>query len=126
VFHVGTKQWGRADVVAQAPLNFIAPGVTINALDAVAATINTLPNIPLDAQYWPRADRWRATSTPRNQLVSLTGASLSSSFTTGDMGDDDQVTMVDKLRLRWTLAHHGSRPVLQDDRRRLSTGPTKR
>jgi hypothetical protein len=43
---------GQGGCVVEAPLNFIAPGVTINALDTVAATINTLPNIPLDAQYW--------------------------------------------------------------------------
>jgi hypothetical protein len=104
VFHVGTKHWGRADVVAQAPLNFIAPGVTINALDTVAATINTLPNIPLDAQYWASGGQVACYFDSTNQLVSLTGSSLSSSFTTGDIGDDDQVTMVDRLRLRWTLA----------------------
>jgi hypothetical protein len=102
VFHVGTKHWGRADAVVQAPLNFIAPGVTINSLDAIAGTINALPNIPLDGQFWVSGGQIACYFDSTNKLVSLTGASISSSVTTGDVGDDDQVTMVDKLRLRWT------------------------
>lgn len=104
VFHVGTKHWGRADAVVQAPLNFIAPGVTINALDTLAATIDGLAPTPFDAQIWTTGGQIACYFNSSNQLVSLTGASLTSSLTTGDIGDDDQVTMVDKLRFRWSLA----------------------
>lgn len=101
VFHVGVKKWGRADAVVQCPLNFIAPGMTINALDSIAATIDALPNIPLDSQYWNAGGQVACYFNSSNQLVSLSGVCQSSSFVTGDMGDDDQVTMVDKLRVRW-------------------------
>lgn len=104
VFHVGTKHWGRADVTAQAPLNFIAPGLTINALDTVAATIDAMPNIPLDSQYWASGGQVACYVDASNRLVSLTGSAGASSVTTGDLGDDDQVTLVDRMRLRWVQA----------------------
>lgn len=102
VFHVGTKMWGRADAVTQAPLNFIAPGVTINSLDALYPTINAIPNIPFGSQYWASGGQAAAYFNASNALVSLTGASANSSFTTGDLGDDDGVGMVDRLRVRFT------------------------
>lgn len=102
VFHVGTKAWGRADVSVQAPLNFISPGVTIAGLDSYASTIDALPGIPLDSQYWSSGGQVASFFDASNQLVSLNGSTGSSSFTTGDVGDDDQVTAVDRLRVRWS------------------------
>lgn len=101
VFHLGKKQWGRADAVVEAPVNYISPGVTIDGLDAYASTIDTLPNIPLDSQYWLAGGRVAAYFNAAHQLVSMNGATGPSSFTTGDMGDDDAVTMIDRARIRF-------------------------
>jgi hypothetical protein len=127
VFHVGTKAWGRADATVQAHMQFIAPGLTINSLDSVSSTINALPNIPFDAQYWVAGGQQAAFFNASNQLVALNGTSVSSSFTTGDVGDDDQVTMVDKLRVRWiskptTASATGLYKFNEGDA--LTTGPT--
>jgi hypothetical protein len=127
VFHVSTKHWGRADAIVQAPLNFIAPGVTINSLDSVASTINALPSIPLDAQYWISGGQVACYFDASNRLVSTTGACLTSSITTGDVGDDEQVTMVDKMRPRWmqspaTASATGYTKMNKGDG--LTTGPT--
>lgn len=104
VLHVLAKKWGRSDASIQAPLNYIAPGVTINGMDAVASTINALPNIPVDSQYWLSGGQTPAYFNTSNQLVSLNGASQSSSFTTCDMGDDDTVSMIDRVRIRFTTS----------------------
>ncbi|RQO57036.1 hypothetical protein DBV14_09510 [Variovorax sp. KBW07] len=101
-YHLGTKKWGKADRVLQAALNFIAPGVTIDGLDAYAPTIDTLPAIPFDSQYWLAGGRLYAYFDASNQLVSNTGVAGASSFTTGDFGDDDMVTMIDRFRTRFT------------------------
>lgn len=102
VFHVGTKRWGRADVASQAPLNFITPGVTIDGLDAYAATIDALPNVPLDSTYWAAGGRMAAYFDATNTLVSSKGETGASTFTTGDLGDDDTVSMLDEVRVRFT------------------------
>ncbi|MBT2300364.1 hypothetical protein J7E70_07790 [Variovorax paradoxus] len=104
IFHVGTKHWGRNDVTIEAPLNYIAPGVTIDGLDAYASTIDTLPNIPLDSQYWLSGGQTPAYFNGSHSLVSMNGVSVSSSFTTGDMGDDDTVTVIERARIRFINA----------------------
>ncbi|HQR98159.1 MULTISPECIES: hypothetical protein [unclassified Polaromonas] len=101
VYHVLKKQWGRHDLTIQAPLNYIAPGATIDGLDAYSATIDGLPDVPFDSQFWLAGGRQAAYFNTSHQLVSLTGATGPSSFTTGDMGDDDAVTVIDRFRVRF-------------------------
>ena len=103
VFYAGKKpSWGRANTVSQAPLNFIAPGVTIDGLDAYASTIDGLPDVPPDSPYWLAGGRMAAYFDASNTLVSNSGVAGVSSFTTGDLGEDDAVTMLDEVRLRFT------------------------
>ena len=103
-WHVAAKKWGRADAVAEATLNYIAPGVTIDGLNAFASTIDTLPNIPLDSQYWSAGGQAPAYFDAAHQLVSLTGNAGAASFTTGDLGDDDAVTLIERARVRFVQA----------------------
>lgn len=102
VYHVLTKQWGRSDAVIEAPLAYIAPGVTIDGLDAYAATIDALPNIPVDSQFWLVGGQTPAYFNSSHQLVSLNGPTGASSFTTSDMGDDDVVSDLERFRVRYT------------------------
>lgn len=104
VYHTKRKQWGLADQVVQAPLTYITPGLTIDGLNTIAATIDALPNVPLDSQYWMGGGQSPAFFNSANQLVSLSGETGASSFTTGDLGDDDAVTMIDRFRVRFTKA----------------------
>jgi hypothetical protein len=127
VYHVLKKQWGRNDVTVEAPLNYISPGVTIDGMDGYASTIDTLPNIPVDSQYWLSGGQTPAYFNSSHQLVTLNGATASSSFTTGDMGDDDAVTMIDRARIRFqstptTASATGFYKMNEGDD--LTTGPT--
>lgn len=104
VYHVEAKQWGRADATIEAPLSYIAPGVTINGLDSYAATIDSLPNIPFDSQYWQSGGQVCSYFNASHQLVSLNGPSATSSITTCDVGDDDSVSLLARVRMRFTDA----------------------
>jgi hypothetical protein len=101
IYHVGTKRWGVDDVAIQAQINFITPSLTIDGLASYGATIDTLPNIPLDSQYWLSGGQVGAFFNTANRLVALTGATADSSFTTGDLGDDDAVAMLERFRVRF-------------------------
>ncbi|SDN51944.1 hypothetical protein [Polaromonas sp. JS666] len=101
VYHVKKKQWGNDDVTTEASLNFIAPGVTIDGLDAFSSTIDGLPDVPFDSQYWLSGGQTPAYFNSSHRLVSLNGTTASSSFTTGDMGDDDAVTLIERFRVRF-------------------------
>ena len=101
VYHVLRQRWGRNDLTVQAPLNYIAPGATIDGLDSYSATIDGLPDVSFDSQYWLTGGRTPSFFNASNQLVGLSGPTAASSFTTGDMGDDDAVTMLDRFRVRF-------------------------
>lgn len=104
VYHTVRKQWGRDDVTSQANLNYVVPGVTINGLDSISSTINGLSDIPFDSAFWASNARILTYFNSSNQLVSLTGSTANSYFVTGDMGEDEAVTMLDTFRVRYEVA----------------------
>lgn len=129
VYHVLTKQWGRADQNIQAVLNYVAPGVTIDGLSSISATIDGLPDIPFDSQYWLAGGRSLSTFNASNQLQLQTGAAPASSFTTGDWGDDEQLTTLTQLRLRYAAGYKpttasGQAYSKMDEGDALTSGPT--
>lgn len=103
-YNVTTKKWSRDDRGVQAVLNFIQPGTTINGLNTFAATINALPNVPVDSPFWTQGGSVPAYFDTTSQLQSLNGTTQDSYIVTGDMGDDDGVSMIDRFRVRYTRA----------------------
>ncbi len=101
VFHLKNKLWGRANRTIEATLNYISAGLTIDTLGTVSATFDGLPDISYDSSYWLAGARSLAAFNASHQLQALTGAALTSSFTTGDAGDDDMVTTLRRIRLRF-------------------------
>lgn len=101
VYHTRSKQWGRANSSVQAVLNYVSPGLTIDGLAAISATIDGLPDIAFDSQYWLAGGRALSVFNSSNQLQSYVGAAGESSFRTGDAGDDDAVTLLTQIRLRF-------------------------
>lgn len=101
VYHIVTKQWGRANQSIEAVLNYVTPGITINGLDSLSSTIHGIPAIPYDSQYWQAGGRALSTFNTSHQLQLQSGVSTASSFTTGDNGDDDGVSSLLQVRLRY-------------------------
>lgn len=104
VYHVKSKRWGRANRLIQSSLEYVSPAATIDGLTAYASTIDTLPDIGLDSQYWLSGGRAMAVFNSSNQLVSLSGESQSSSMETGDAGDDETITLFKGMTLRFKVA----------------------
>jgi hypothetical protein len=104
VYHMVSGKWGRADMAIDAAVAFLEPTITINGLDAVAATIEELPMISFDSAYWISGAQSLAVFNAANQMQTLTGPPSSSSFTLCDIGDDYQVTHLDRFTLRFNFA----------------------
>lgn len=102
VYNVKTKRWGRSDFVSEASLNFTAPGTTIDGLNAYSSSIDGLPAVPFDSQYWLSGGRAFSYFNASHQLMVNNGVCGASSYTTGDYGDDDVVTLLDRVRIRFT------------------------
>jgi hypothetical protein len=129
VYHVKTKQWGRSDRTIEAALNYIASGLTFNTWDSAGATYDALPNIAFDSQFWLAGGQALATFNSSHQLQNLTGASTSSGFTTGDVGDDDQYSLLTGIRLRFAPGYKPTTASVQTFHKATSgdgytTGPT--
>lgn len=101
VYHLKTGRWGRADRSIQAALDFIQAGLTYDTLGTVAATMDALPNIPFDSQFWLQGGRSLAVFDTSNQIRTYTGASAGCSFTTGDIGDDQAISYLSEARIRF-------------------------
>ncbi len=101
VYHLATKQFGLATINVQAVLNYISAGTTIDGLSAISATIDGLSSYSFDSQLWLAGGRALTVFDTTNQLKLLTGVSTSSSYTTGDMGDDEGVSLLSKIRIRF-------------------------
>jgi hypothetical protein len=104
VWHVKAQRWGRADRVIEAALNYISAATTYNTLNNVAATYDALPQVAYDSQYWLAGGRSLSIVDATHQLVILDGVSVSSSMTTGEYGDDDSLSFLRRVRLRYADA----------------------
>lgn len=101
VYHMKSKLWGCVDVTVEATLNYISAGVTIDGLTAFSSTIDGLASYSFDSQFWLVGGRSLAAFNSSHQLQSLTGPCTSSSMTTGDVGDDETVSLLSSIRLRF-------------------------
>lgn len=104
VYHITAKKWGVANRSIEAALNYISGGVTIDGLSSISATIDGLSSYSFDSQFWLAGGKSMSIFNTSHQLQSMTGTSLSSSMTTGDVGDDDAVSALNKIRLRYAIA----------------------
>lgn len=104
VYHINAKKWGVANRSIEAALNYVANGVTIDGLSAISSTIDGLSSYSFDSQFWLAGGKSMSIFNTSHQLQSMTGVSVSSSMTTGEVGDDDGVTALNKIRLRYALA----------------------
>lgn len=101
VYHLATKQFGLVTINIEAVLNYISAGVTIDGLSSISSTIDGLSAYSFDSQFWLGGGRALSIFNTSHQLQLMTGASTSSSYTTGDMGDDDGVSLLSKIRIRF-------------------------
>lgn len=101
VYHVTSKKWGKLTKSVEAAVNYVSAGITIDGLTAVASTIDTLPSIPMDSQFWQSGGKAFSVFDTSHQLQSMTGECSASSITTGDVGDDELYTLIQGARLRF-------------------------
>jgi hypothetical protein len=105
VHHLGSKKWGRSNRTIEAALNYVSPGVTYDTWSSMGSTFDTLPNIAYDAQFWVSGGQALSAFNSSHQLQFLNGPSASSSFTTGDIGDDEQFSQCSSVRLRYAQGY---------------------
>lgn len=114
VYHLISKQWGRANRSIEAALQYIQSGATFDTWDDYGATFDTLPNISYDSQYWLSGGAALSVFNTSHQLQLVNGTAGSSSFTTGDAGDDFQVSLLTGVKLRFAAGSAPSSASMQN------------
>jgi len=123
VVHLKSGQWGKADREIQSALNYVQTGFTYDTWDDAGATYDTLPEASYDSPIWLAGSTSLSFFNSSNQLQTLSGDPGQSSFTTGDAGDDDAVTLLKKVRLRFATGFNCTNATIQT-LHKMSSGET--
>lgn len=100
VYHLGRKQWGVATITIEAAMNYVSAGYTYNSI-ATSFTYDSTPSVSYDSQYWLSGGRLMTVFNSSHQMCSLTGVTGTSSMTLFDIGDDQQVTKLQRTRIAY-------------------------
>lgn len=101
VYHLKQGKWGRANRSIEAALNYATTGLTYDSWDDAGASYDELPDISYDSPYWLVNGPALAVFNTSHQLQTMTGAPDACSFTTGDAGEDDILTLLQGVRVRF-------------------------
>lgn len=101
VFHVTTKRFGRANMTIESAFTFTTHGMTYADLAAKYSTFADLPDAPYSSPMWTDGQTALAIFNSSHQLQTLTGATATASMTTGEVGSDEAVSLLQSVRLRF-------------------------
>lgn len=103
VYHLLTKQWGRANRNIEAAVVYTSPSLTY-AGSSLISTYDAAPAVPYDSPFWTAGAQVSAVFDTAHTVRSLSGACAGSYLTTGDLGDESGYTFCDKVRIRYAQA----------------------
>lgn len=102
VFNVKSGKWGMDDNVIEAAMQYTDPGLTWGDLwTSIGQSWVNWPGKAYEDVFPPSGSPQPAVITSNHKIGLLIGAPGSSSFTTGDMGADEQETLLSKVYLRF-------------------------
>lgn len=101
VFNYKSRKWGIADVTVEACVEYLSGGITYDDLGTEYSTYEDLPNIGYDSPFWTSLSPSPAIMNGSHQLQTLTGDTVSSVMTLGDVGDDSRYSTLRRVRLRF-------------------------
>ena len=110
VLNTSTGKFGIADRAVEAVVEYVTAGITYDSPGTLAGVTYDSTAWPqsFDSPFWLAAAESPSIFDTSHLLKTLTGASESSSLTTGDMGDDDAVTLLRRIRPRYSQSPAGA------------------
>lgn len=101
VYNYKSDRWGRANRTIECPVEYISGGYTWNTLPVVGSTWNDWPSATYDSPFWSASTETAAYFGTDHKVYSLTGASSTSSLTTGDWGIPNEYSLLDRVTLQY-------------------------
>lgn len=97
VYNYRTDRWGVDDRTVEAAVDYVAPALTYDGLGARYSTYDDLPAAGYDSAFVGATVVQPAVFNTSHLVKTLTGPAGSTSFTTGDLGDAQQVTTATRI-----------------------------
>jgi hypothetical protein len=101
VYNYRTDRWGVDDRQIEAAADYATPGITYATLGSFYATYDALPALSYDLAFQNDSQAQPAIFDLEHKLKTLTGPAGTTSFTTGDYGDDARFFLVNRVRPRF-------------------------
>ena len=99
VYNYKSNKWGLAHRSVETPIEYITGGYTWDTLPLT--TWDSWPEVPYDSPFWTATREVAAYIGTDHKVYSLTGASSTSSLTTGDVGDDQEFSLLSRINFRY-------------------------
>lgn len=101
VYNYATNKWGTDDRTIEAVAEYISAGETYATFEADYSTYAGVPSVSYGSPFWTSATPVASVFDSAHTLNTLTGASGTSSFTIGDIGDDTLFSCITRVNLRY-------------------------
>lgn len=101
VYNYKTNKWGRDDRSIEVPVDYIVAATTYADLGTLYSTYANFPSVSYGTAFWSAGAPTPAVFTTSHLIQTLTGASVTSSITTGDYGDDDVYSILHRAKIRY-------------------------
>jgi hypothetical protein len=101
VYNYQNGKWGRENRTIESAVEFLTGQLTYDNLGTYFATYDDLPNISYDSSFFNESSPSPTVFESDHKPYSLVGVSLTSSLTTGDMGDSYQYSLLQRMRARF-------------------------
>lgn len=101
VYNYRSDKWGVDDRQIQATVQYVPAAITYSTLGSLYTLYSGLPNLPYGSAFLGSSLQTPAIIDTNNKLSTLSGPAGSTSFTTGDIGDDQMMFMLSRIRPRF-------------------------
>ena len=133
VYNLNNGRWGHVTLAIEAVLLYQQPDTTYdNWPPGAAVTFDQIPDVPFDSPMFDTSATVMAVFGPDHRIKTMVGPCAAASFTTGDIGDDDQFTTLTRVTPRFILPPataaltHSTREIAGGQLEERSTVPLDR
>lgn len=104
VYNYKTNKWGRDDRNIECASEYVSPAITYGDLGTFYSTYGDLPNVSYGSSIFSTSSDVPAIFGNDHILYSLNGTPVSSSFTTGDYGDEITYKLLRRVKPEFIVA----------------------
>lgn len=103
VYHITAQRWGVVTQSVEAVINYASQGITYDSGSPLVSDYDTGPMISFDSPFWLASKSSPGFFGTDHSIYTFTGIAGTSTFTTGDYGDEEGFSMCTSLHVRCSL-----------------------